>query len=199
MIDIQARKQSLRQSIIAARLKITEQERARLSALMVARLVELDAYCNATTVLAYLNFGAEFSAEIFAQQALTDGKQILLPKVNHGTKQLDIYRVTDLAQDVAPGLWDIREPLIERCDKVADFSDIDFILCPGVAFARDGARLGYGGGYYDKLLAHLQQPPEVVAAGFALQVVDDIPQEATDRRVDWLVTENETIACTNFL
>ena len=188
-------KTTLRQSIIAARLAISEDERARLSCLIAGRLSKLEAYRNAATVLAYLNFGAEFAAEIFVRQALAEGKQVLLPKVNRLTQQLEIYCVTDLSRDVALGVWDIREPLSERCAKLDDFSVIDFILLPGVAFGRDGARLGYGGGFYDKLLATIAHQPALVAAAFALQVVQDIPQEATDRKVEWLVTEDETIRC----
>jgi 5-formyltetrahydrofolate cyclo-ligase len=69
---------------------------------------------------------------------------------------------------------------------------------PGIAFSRDGARLGYGGGFYDKLLAPAQdamQRPVLVAAGFALQIVQQIPQEETDVKVQWLVTEQETVNC----
>ena len=79
---------------------------------------------------------------------------------------------------------------------------IDFVLLPGVAFARDGARLGYGGGYYDKLLARIDsvkktrpKHPALVAAAFSMQLVKEIPQEATDRKVEWLLTENEVIDC----
>jgi 5-formyltetrahydrofolate cyclo-ligase len=129
------------------------------------------------------------------RQALLDGKQVLLPKVNRNTKQLDLYRITDLAQDVAPGCWDIPEPISERCAKVESLASVDFVLLPGVAFSASGARLGYGGGFYDKLLAQMSHQPTLVAAGFALQVVADIPQEATDRKVEWLITEQETIRC----
>ncbi|MEI7843935.1 MAG: 5-formyltetrahydrofolate cyclo-ligase [Gallionellaceae bacterium] len=195
MNDIQARKQALRQSIIAARSNIAEPERAELSALIAARLAELEVYRNATTVLGYLNFGAEFSAEIFVRQALADGKQVLLPKVNRETKQLEIYRVTDLTLDVAPGLWEIREPLIERCNKVVDLSSIDFILLPGVAFARDGSRVGYGGGFYDKLLARMPHQPVLVAAAFSMQLIDYIELLEFDRAAQWLITEQETIRC----
>ena len=64
-----------------------------------------------------------------------------------------------------------------------------------MAFTRNGARLGYGGGFYDKLLAGMAQRPALVAAAFALQVVETLPQEANDIRVEWLVTERETIDC----
>ncbi len=194
-MNIQAMKQTLRQSIIAARLGVAPAERLRLNNLVAARIVQLEAYRTAATVLAYMNFGAEFAAEIFVQQALHDGKQVLLPRVNRDTGQLDVYRVTDLAQDIAPGCRDIREPIIGRCKKMEDLASIDFILLPGVAFGRDGARLGYGGGVSDKLLAGMQHQQSLVGAGFALQVVEGIPQEATDRKVEWLITEQETIRC----
>lgn len=194
-MDVQARKQALRQSIIAARSNMADAERARLSGEIAQRLAGLEAYRTAATILAYMNFGAEFAATLFVQQALHDGKQVLLPKVNRETKQLDVFRVTNLARDVAPGIWEIPEPLAGRCEKVTDLSSIGFILLPGVAFGRDGVRLGYGGGFYDKLLARLPHQPVLVAAAFAMQVVEHIPQEATDRKVGWLVTEQETIRC----
>jgi 5-formyltetrahydrofolate cyclo-ligase len=115
--------------------------------------------------------------------------------VNRATKQLELYQVHDLAQDVAPGSWGIREPLIERCIKEEELGTVDLILLPGVAFTREGDRLGYGGGFYDKLLARMPHQPTLVAGAFAMQVVQEIPQEATDRKVGWLVTENETICC----
>jgi len=196
-MTIQVMKQNLRQSIIAIRSGIILSERQRLNTLIAARIAELEAYRTAVTVLGYMNFGAEFAAEIFMQQALNDGKQVLLPKVNRATKQLDVYRVNDLAQDVEPGCWNIREPIIERCAKVEDLAIIDFMLLPGVAFGLDGTRLGYGGGFYDKLLARMPHQPTLVAAGFALQIVAGIPQEATDRKVEWVITEQEIIRCTS--
>lgn len=194
-MNIQAMKQSLRQSIIAARLAVALEERQQLDRVITAQIAKLNAYHTAKTVLCYMNFGAEFAAEIFVKQALKDGKQVLLPKVNSETKQLDLYHVADLALDVAPGRWDIREPVSERCQKVTDLMSVDFILLPGVAFGLDGARLGYGGGYYDKLLARMPHQPTLVAAAYALQVVNNIPQEDTDHKIEWLVTEQETIHC----
>ena len=196
-MNIPAMKQSLRQSIIATRSDIVIEERQRLDTIIAARLAKLETYQAAETVLGYMNFGAEFASDMFVRQALQDGKHVLLPKVNKSTRQLDLYQVTDLALDVAPGLWDIREPIIDRCQRIDDLAAVDFILMPGVAFAIDGSRLGYGGGFYDKLLARMTHRPTLVAAAFALQLVDAIPQESTDRKVEWLVTEKEMIHCVN--
>ncbi|MBU1426326.1 MAG: 5-formyltetrahydrofolate cyclo-ligase [Gammaproteobacteria bacterium] len=188
-------KQSLRQRIIAAREKLPAPERLRLSRAVVESVCNLTPYRQAHTVLGYLNFGSELASELWVQRAFADGKKVLLPRVNRASKHLDLYRVRDLHRDVAPGLWGIREPIEARCVKEEALGTVDFILLPGVAFTREGARLGYGGGYYDKLLAHIPHRPALVAGAFALQVVQEIPQEKTDRKVGWLVTEDGTIRC----
>jgi 5-formyltetrahydrofolate cyclo-ligase len=194
-MTVQAMKQALRQSIIALREKSPPHERARWSREVAERICRLQEYRAAETVLGYLNFGAELATEAWVGRALAEGKRVLLPRVNRASKHLELYQVRDLQHDVAPGLWGIREPLVERCVREEALGTIDFVLLPGVAFARDGARLGYGGGFYDRLLAHLPDKPALVAGAFAMQVVDEIPQEATDRKVSWLVTERETIRC----
>lgn len=190
----QAMKQVLRQRIITARDGLPESERHALSAAINARLLDLPVYREARTVLGYMHFGAEFHSAPWVARVLADGKQLVLPKVNTATRELDLYRVQDLARELAPGAWKIPEPL-ESCTRFAPDEPLDFILLPGVAFTRHGARLGYGGGFYDKLLARLQHGPALVAGAYSMQVVEDIPQEATDRKVEWLLTEQETLQC----
>ena len=194
-MNIQARKQALRQSIIAAREKLSAAERLHLSHTVIGSVCDQPAYQQAQTVLGYLNFGAELASELWVQRALSEGKRVLLPRVNKASMHLDLYQVQDLEHDVAPGLWGVREPLVARCLKEEALGSVDFILLPGVAFTRKGARLGYGGGFYDKLLARLPHRPTLVAAAFTLQVVQEIPQESTDHAVEWLITEDETIRC----
>jgi 5-formyltetrahydrofolate cyclo-ligase len=126
---------------------------------------------------------------------LADSKQLVLPKVNRQTNQLDLYWVNDLPSQLAAGLWGIPEPVAERCERLNTLNEVEFALLPGVAFTRSGARLGYGGGFYDKLLANIKPHPTLVAAAFGLQVVEDMPQEATDVKVEWVVTEQEVIHC----
>ena len=202
----QTMKHPLRQSIIAARQNLAAVDRAVFSRAITARLITLKAYQSASTVLGYMSFGAEFESGAWVQQALQDGKQVFLPRVNSSSKQLDLYLIKSLQQDLAPGAWDIPEPIPDRCLKVETLAEIDFILLPGVGFARDGSRLGYGGGFYDKLLERVARaqnaqnpPPVLVAAAFSLQLQESIPQEATDRKVEWLLTENEVIDCTTVM
>lgn len=190
----QTMKQGLRQRIIAGRQLLSLQDRKRYSIEITREITQLPEFATARSVMGLMSFGAEFESDDCMRQVLADGKQLLLPYVNRTTRQLDVYRVDDLGSQIAIGSYDIREPIPARCVSV-DLAEIDFILLPGVAFTRDGSRLGYGGGFYDKLLARLPHRPALVAAAFSLQLVDEIPQEPTDCKVDCLVTENEIINC----
>jgi 5-formyltetrahydrofolate cyclo-ligase len=188
-------KQTIRKSILALREELSPAMRAACSAAIIERLLQLREYRQAGTILGYMNFGAEFASELWIQQVLAEGKRLALPRVNHHTNELDLYWVDDPENQLAPGLWGIREPIVERCEKLTMLNEVEFVLLPGVAFARDGARLGYGRGFYDKLLARMPVQPALVAAAFELQIVEKIPQESTDVKVEWIITEQETIAC----
>lgn len=196
---MQSDKQAIRKHILSEREQLAPDIRAGLSADIVERMLQLPEYLAAGTVLGYMNFGSEFACDLFAARVLADGKRLALPKVNRHTSRLDLYWVEDFENQLVPGLWGIREPVVERCERLETLNEVEFALLPGVAFTRGGARLGYGGGFYDKLLAGSdagRERPVLVAAAFALQMVEQLPQEATDIKVERIVTEQETIACT---
>src|ERR1035437_1896820 len=194
-MNITTEKRQIRKTIIAAREQLPPDVRAEYNAAITERLLQLPEYSRAEKVLGYMNFGSEFASELWVAQVLADGKRLILPKVNHHTNQLDLYRVDDPENQLESGLWGIREPVVERCKRLDDINEVEFALLPGIAFSRNGARLGYGGGFYDKLLAHVSHRPVLATAAFGLQIVTQIPQEATDVRVGWIVTEAETINC----
>jgi 5-formyltetrahydrofolate cyclo-ligase len=100
---------------------------------------------------------------------------------------LEFRHVGDLAADLVPGVWGIREPA-QHCPPV-DPATVDFLLVPGVAFTPSGARLGYGGGFYDRLLALLDRRTVRIAGAFQLQMVEQLPEGPQDQRVSKIVTE----------
>lgn len=196
-----AMKQAIRKAVLAQREQLSAETRAAHSEEIAGRLLQMPEYRQADTVLCYMNFGAEFESEMLVRQALADGKRLALPRVNRHINQLDLYWVEDLESQLAAGLWGIREPVVECCERLKNTGELEFILLPGVAFGRDGARLGYGGGFYDKLLTRLDagkspaHRPALVAGAYSMQIVEHIPQEPDDRKVEWLVTENGAVQC----
>jgi 5-formyltetrahydrofolate cyclo-ligase len=188
-------KNGIRKQLLALREQLSAESRAAHGNAIVERLLQMPEYQQADTVLGYMNFGAEFASEFWVRRVLADGKKLALPRVNQHTSQLDLYRVEDIESQLAVGLWGIREPIVSRCERLTRINEVEFALLPGVAFTRDGARLGYGRGFYDKLLVRMAIRPALAAAAFELQIVEQIPQESTDVKVEWIITERETIAC----
>ena len=181
-------KAALRRQLIAARDALPPATRRELSARITPQLLALDAYRQASCVLAYMSFGSEFDTAALVTDALASGKQLCLPRVDRSTRRLELHSVDDLANDLQTGTWGIREPRAE-CPP-ADLARIDFVLLPGVAFTPQCDRLGYGGGFYDRLITRFASRPPLVAASFALQIRDAIPLDASDQRVDVVITEH---------
>ncbi len=86
------------------------------------------------------------------------------------------------------GVYGIMEPDPEKAEE-ADVSLLEAVVVPGVAFDRHGGRMGYGGGFYDRFLAGLDRLPFLVGVGFSMQVVEHVPLEPHDIRLDGIVTE----------
>jgi len=184
---IKQAKAALRQAILARRAAADVASRSRYSHAITQKLCALPAYRVASVVAAYASFGSEFDSSEFLGRVLRDGKQLVLPRINLAQRALELRHVIDLGADLVSGVWGIREPA-ERCPIIA-VAKIEFMLVPGVAFTTSGARLGYGGGYYDRLLASLDPRVVRIAAAFELQMVDHLPEGPHDHRVDQVVTE----------
>lgn len=181
-------KAALRRQVLARRNLLPESDRKLFSARISEKILALENYREARTVLAYSSFGAEFATSDLIEHVFAAGKVLGLPRVNRFARRLDLYRVDDPATQLAPGVWGIREPL-ESCQPMAH-AEIDFVLVPGVAFTAQGERLGYGGGFYDRLLTQLKARAARVAAAFSVQMCEEVPTDDHDQLVDLVVTEN---------
>ena len=180
-------KAALRRTILARRDAADVVIRSRDSHTITQKLCTLSAYRAAKVVAAYVSFGSEPDTSEFLAKILDDGKQLLLPRINRAQRALELRHVVDLGADLVSGIWGIREPAA-RCP-ILSLSKVEFMLVPGVAFTARGARLGYGGGFYDRLLAGLDQRIARVAAAFQLQIVDQLPAGPHDQCVDRVITE----------
>ena len=181
-------KAALRREILAARDALTVAARDERSIRITQKVLALEAYRNATCVLAYMSFGSEFNTSALLADVRANGKQLCLPRVNRDTHNLEIHRVENLETELRSGVMGIREPLA-GCPRT-ELNRIDFVLMPGVAFTPNCDRLGYGGGYYDRLITQFARRPPLIAAVFGLQMRDEIPLTTFDQRVDAVVTES---------
>jgi 5-formyltetrahydrofolate cyclo-ligase len=180
-------KAALRKATLARRDALDAAIRARNSQTITQRLLALPAYTKGKVIAAYASFGSEYDTATFLARILADGKQLLLPRMDRDSHTLEMREVTDLEKDLVAGVWGIREPAPSR--PVRSLATIDFLLVPGVAFTAAGARLGYGGGYYDRLMGSLDARVPRLAAAFDLQMVNALPESPHDQRVQAVITE----------
>ncbi len=138
-------------------------------------------------VALYWPKGREFDPGSILERLLKEDWICVLPVVRKETKALGFVRWSD-GQPLKTGPFGIEEPLV---DEQTEWLAPDIIIVPMLAFDRKGHRLGYGGGYYDATLTALQEQKEVLAVGVAYAqqaVLFNLPVEAHDVKLDWLIT-----------
>lgn len=151
---------------------------------------------SSKTILGYAAFGSEVETAALIGFLLRMNKKVVLPYCEE--ERLELFHLKSL-NELSPGAFSILEPrmeLRESEERSVDLSEVDLVILPAVAFDRCGARLGYGEGFFDRLLEN-DKPKTVIGLAFASQIVELIPTEKHDVLVDIIVTEKEIINCAN--
>lgn len=145
-------------------------------------------YKNAERIMFYISMPQEPDTHSMIKQALADGKKVFVPKVISGTEMVaceikgnEAYVKTSL------GVYEPEKAQAYPEDK------LDLIVVPGMAFSKNGTRLGFGGGFYDRFLANLDC--NTVGLCYEACVADDLIKEETDINVKYIITEKEFISC----
>lgn len=183
------RKALLRTAVLAERDGLPLDARKERSRAIVATIASLPGFRNAKSVLLTASFSSEVETGELIAQSLATGKTLLLPRVNKESRMLELYAVADPESQLARGTYGIAEPRPERCRR-ASYTEIDWVLVPGVVYADDGFRIGYGGGYYDRLLPLLPSAAPRVSAAFQFQRRHEVPHGAHDQKIQIVVTES---------
>ncbi len=179
-------KKILRKQVLDARDRIPPEERAAKSRAIGRKLFALPEFVSARVVMFFASFRSEVDTIPMIRQALQSGKRVILPKVRG--KALELFEITDFDADVVPGAWRIPEP---RTGKPGRVEDVDLMVVPGAAFDERGNRIGYGAGYYDKLLPSFKGT--TIALAFEEQIVSNVPIDPHDVPVRKIVTEKRVI------
>ena len=146
-----------------------------------------EAYKSAQTVMMYVSLGSEVSTLDLILHAALLGKKICVPKV-FGNYIRPVY--IDGLHDLQPGAYGISEPI---SDKYCEISDIDLILVPGICFDTKGNRIGYGKGFYDRLLKDITT--DSIGLCYDFCVVDSVFPEEFDIAVQTIITDKRRINC----
>ena len=184
-------KRAMRAAVIALRDALPVDARAAASHAIASRVTALPQFAAASSILVTLPFRSEWDSALVARTALALGKRVIVPRVDVAARMLSLHVVQSLDDAIESGYRGIPEPRAEAPH--ASPNDVAFALVPGVAFDGRGRRLGYGGGYYDRLLPLLPRAAPRIAGAFEVQLVDTVPAAGHDLAVDMIVTPTRSV------
>lgn len=180
-------KMAIRQELRERRKALTETSYAEKSKIIREKLESLEAFREATKILVYLSNEEEVDTKELVKDCVRTGRRVYAPKVEGDS--LIICPVQDW-QELKPGAFGILEP----CQTIdAEHpAEMDLILVPGIGFDHHGHRLGYGRGFYDRLLKDSKGLK--VGLAFDEQLVEELPIEAHDIALDLIITDSGIIS-----
>ena len=162
-------KSELRKQVLQEMKAIPRTQKVTMDLALTERLLQHPFYQEAKIIATYLSFPHEFQTQELIEQALKDGKKVLIPKTYpKGRMDFVVYDPQQLVK-TSFGLLEPQGDL-----EVVDASQIDLIHVPGLAFTREGYRIGYGGGYYDRYLKHF--PGHTLSTVYPCQIRDFSPE-----------------------
>jgi len=182
-------KRALRERMRAMRRALSPGEQERASQAVFERLLAFPAYRKARCVMAYAASRGELSLAPMMEHVLACGKTLALPRCD-GPGVMTARQVKALAE-LSAGAFGLPEP--EAGSRIVCPEEIEMILVPGTAFDRAGRRLGQGGGYYDRFL--MRTDALLVGVCHEAALIESVPQEAHDRRMDAVITPQALYLC----
>ena len=191
-------KKQLRQQVISKRKALTTVEHTVASSLILEHLKEIPEFKFARAIAGFVAFRNEVATKEILEMILSAKIALFLPRIDPSTRTMQFYHINDLSQLIKNDMG-ILEPDPEKC-LLGDIHLISLVLTPGVAFSKDGYRIGYGGGYYDTFFTRISEDVARIGLAFDLQLVEiaDMPRESHDLPVHRIITETRIMDCTHY-
>lgn len=186
--DVGHQKRALRAELRERRRQLTGRERDAATEAITARLRDLTTTSGARSVAAYLSTNDEPNIRPYLNWALERGIRILIP-VSRNDGLLDWAVETGSGE--IEGKYGMPETVGDLLGPIA-INDVDLILVPAASVDRSGMRMGWGRGYFDRTLGSMEKCPPVYAVVFDTELVDSVPSEVHDKRVNGVITPDAT-------
>ncbi|MFD1066253.1 5-formyltetrahydrofolate cyclo-ligase [Oceanobacillus locisalsi] len=182
-------KKKMRQKMLEYLNGLSEYERKMTGEKLQQQLFTNPLFQQAATIGITISTITEWDTYHIIEKALKAGKTIASPKCMVKTREMQYYTWHETNQ-IQDGYAGIKEPIPDKTRPIL-YQDIDLLLVPGIVFDKEGYRIGYGGGYYDRML--MEYRGNTISLCSEKQMVDCIPRENHDLPVARLITEDRVI------
>ena len=187
-------KEHLRRYILRLRDRQSIGELEQKSGDIIDQVLHLHEYVRARGVACYVSKDSEVNTRTLIRTALDQEKRVLVPVVKSGDIDLFFSEVKDLGKELAAGTFGILEPKPEFVRPVG-LDAVDLMFVPGIVWDKDGYRLGWGRGYFDRAMKKLPEHVRSAGLAFNMQLINRVPRDQFDVPVDMVVTESRVIRC----
>ncbi len=189
--NIKQAKSLLRAELLKRRSELSEDYIKQSSFVMFEKIRSLECYEKAKCIMIYVSYQNEIYTHDFINEMINEGKKVLTPICNKD-HSMTLAVTTQFPKGFKPTKMGILE--IPSEDAIgAEESEIDIIITPGLAFSPNGDRLGYGGGYYDRLFEKTRKDCLKICPCFDNFIIEDIPTGFFDTPVDMIISEKRSI------
>jgi 5-formyltetrahydrofolate cyclo-ligase len=185
-------KTQLRRQISSSLVKLSEKQRIEESKKACQFLMETEQFKNASVVMLYLPLPHEVNTTSVILTAWQQGKLVAVPKISWQQRHMLPVEITSLESGFSTGNSGLKNPITGVPTPI---EDIDVIVTPGLAFNKEGDRLGRGGAFFDRFFNSNGLNATKIGFAFSQQLFDDIPMEEHDMQVDMVVTDKGIINC----
>lgn len=177
-------KGEIREQVRMRKRAMSQEEIVQQSKEILALLYETNEYRQADAIYTYVSYNQEVKTHDLICKAIMDGKKVAVPKVCG--KEMEFYYIHSL-RELQSGYQHILEPVTnEKADLQSEQRPL--LLLPGLAFDKQGNRIGYGGGFYDKYLCKQNKTFYTCAMGFLFQLYEHLETEEFDVSADMVIT-----------
>lgn len=189
-------KKALRKAMIEERRKLSNEENIQKSMDIRNKLFNLEKYKKSNFIFTFISTDEEVDTHNIIKESINMGKRIGVPITVPKERKLLVSEVKNFETELEMGYYDILSPKKDFIREVSP-NVIDIVLVPGLIFTKDGYRVGYGGGYYDRFLSQIE---DVIKIGicFDMQITEEIPTDQYDIPVDYIITEERIIDCKEY-
>jgi len=184
-------KVALRRSFKALLARIPPKDRTEAADKLAGRVCGYEPFRSVCSVALFASFRDEIPTDSLVKALVERGVRVVLPRVEAKTHRMSMCDFSDL-ENLELDRFGIRTP-----DGAPFTGRLDVIFVPGLAFGLDGSRLGYGGGFYDRYLSAARTRAAMTCGlGYDVQVVESLPMEVHDVRLNYIVTPDRALRCT---
>jgi len=187
-------KKILRKEILTKRNNIDVVEKEEMDKKILNKFYESKYYRESKNIFIYISYDSEINTKEIINKSLIDNKKIYVPRTEFKTRLMDAVEITSL-DDLIESEYGILEPSIY--EPHIEPNELDLIVVPGVGFDRNGGRMGYGAGFYDRYFKKISKDKmkKIVklALAYDFQILEDVPMNEQDVPVNYIITEKEFI------